>query len=77
MVNNPTTDAQNDAVPYDGLENVRLLAELMRGGGSHANALGVDHLAHDAAGAVGGANQYLGLVDRQRVVQQPLLRMNR
>ena len=57
----PTSDGQDDAVPDDRLEDVGLLAELMRGGRGHADALGVDHLAHDAAGAVGGADQHLGL----------------
>ena len=37
----------------------------LRAGRRHADALGVDHLAHHAAGAVGGADQHLGLFERQ------------
>src|SRR5262245_43774722 len=52
---------EDDAMPDDRFEDVRLLANLVGGGGGHADTLGVDHLAHDAASAVGGADQYLSM----------------
>ena len=53
---------------------IRFLAQLIGGRRGHDNALGVDHLAHDAAGAVGRADEYLRLsqiqmaAERSRVV---------
>ena len=48
-------------MPDHGLEDIRLLADLVRAGGRNANALGVDHFAHDAARAVRGADECLRL----------------
>jgi len=44
-------------MPEDEAEDGAFLADLVGGGGSDADGLGVDHFAHDAAGAVGGAHQ--------------------
>src|SRR5262249_8367253 len=52
---------QQDRVPDHGLEDVRLLADLMGPGGRDADALGVDHFPHHPAGAVRGADECLGL----------------
>ena len=49
-------------------EDGPLLAGLLGGGGGNDDALGVDHLAHDPAGAVGAGEQDLGLI-RGQVVQ--------
>src|SRR5437870_9203503 len=60
--NDADDGSQNDAMPDDSLEDVRLPADLVGCGGGHADALGVDHLAHDATGAVGGTDQHLQLL---------------
>ena len=56
---------EDDAVPEDSFENVGFFPDLMGGGGRNADALSVDHFAHDAAGAVGSANEHLQLLARQ------------
>ena len=48
-------------MPEDRLEDVGFAAKLMRCRGGDADTLCVDHFAHDAAGAVGRANEHLGL----------------
>src|ERR1700676_3236626 len=48
---------QGYRVPEDEAEDGAFLADLVGGGGGDADGLGVDHLAHDAAGAVGGAHE--------------------
>jgi len=48
---------QGDGVPEDEAEDGAFLADLVGGGGGDADGLGVDHFAHDAAGAVGGTHQ--------------------
>ncbi len=48
---------QGDRVPEDETEDGAFLADLVGGGGGDADGLGVDHFAHDAAGAVGGAHE--------------------
>src|SRR5580700_7030165 len=44
-------------MPEDEAEDGAFLADLVGGGGGYADGLGVDHFAHDAAGAVGGAHE--------------------
>jgi len=44
-------------VPEDEAEDGAFLADLVGGGGGDADGLGVDHFAHNAAGAVGGAHE--------------------
>ena len=48
---------QGHGVPEDEAEDGAFLADLVGGGGGDADGLGVDHFAHDAAGAVGGAHE--------------------
>ncbi len=48
---------ERDGVPEDEAEDGAFLADLVGGGGGDADGLGVDHFAHDAAGAVGGAHE--------------------
>ena len=60
----PDHGGQDDAVPEDGLEDVGFLPDLIGGGRGHADALGVDHLPHDAARAVRGGNKHLELLAR-------------
>ena len=48
---------QGNRVPEDEAEDGAFLADLVGGGGGDADGLGVDHFAHDAAGAVGGAHE--------------------
>src|SRR6202047_1560056 len=48
---------EGDAVPEDVAQDLSLLALLAGGHAGHHDALGVDHLAHDAAAAVAGAGQ--------------------
>src|SRR6185369_7404098 len=57
----PDYGRKHDRVPDDRFEDVGFLAELMRGSGGDADALSVDHLAHHAAGRIGGANENLSL----------------
>src|SRR5580704_10405586 len=49
-------DADNrpecDGMPHDEAEDYAFVAHLFRGGCGYGNGLRVDHLAHDAAGAV-------------------------
>ena len=52
-------------MPDDGAEDVRFFADLIRAGGCDADALCVDHFPHHATGAVGVANEYLGLRQRE------------
>ena len=48
---------QGYRVPEDEAEDGAFLADLVGGGRGDADGLGVDHFAHDAAGAVGGAHE--------------------
>src|SRR3954453_936059 len=52
-------------MPQHGFEDCCLAAHLIGRSSSHANALSVDHFAHDAAGAVCRADQHLRLVEVQ------------
>src|SRR6516225_8801579 len=52
---------QENAVPHDSLKNIGFPPELMGCSGGDTDALSIDHLAHDAARAIGGANQRLRL----------------
>src|SRR5579883_1843400 len=54
-------DCKQNAVPQHCFENIRLFAELIGCRGCHDDALGINHLAHDAASAVGSANEHLQL----------------
>src|SRR5882724_689869 len=46
--------AERNRVPKHKAENHAFVAELIGGGGGHADGLGVDHFAHYAAGTVRG-----------------------
>ena len=48
---------EGDGVPEDEAEDGAFVADLVGGGGGDADGLRVDHFAHDAAGAVGGAHE--------------------
>src|SRR6516164_10782107 len=56
---------QDDAVPQDRLEDVCLSANLVCRCRGDDDALGIDHLPHDSTGAVGRADQHLGLVQTE------------
>src|SRR4030095_7054820 len=45
---------ERDAVPEDVAQDLAFVALLAGGDACHDDALGVDHLSHDAAAAVGG-----------------------
>ena len=62
----PISTASDQAVPEDEAQDRPFLAVLLRRGGGDDDALGVDHLAHDAAGAVGRRQQDLRLLVGQR-----------
>ena len=49
--------AEGDGVPEDEAEDDAFVADLFGGGGGDGDGLGVDHFAHDAAGAICGAHQ--------------------
>src|ERR1700722_4864146 len=49
---------EREAVQENVAENVAFVAVPLRCGAGNDDTLGVDHLAHDAAGAVGRAHQH-------------------
>src|SRR5262249_26133321 len=51
-------DGEGEAVKEDVAQNAPFLAVPARRGAGDDDALGVDHLAHHAAGAVGGGHQH-------------------
>src|SRR6185369_6856684 len=48
--------AQGDGVEEDVAQDLSFMAIPVRGGGGDDDGLGIDHLAHDAARAVGGGH---------------------